>query len=127
MKTTVKTCHFEKKCISPSLPPKSLEHLFGSPLYLISGPLVESLVTVAGAGLRKSEEGLEKGKGEEEGGKESRGREKGECGVGEGAEANCLGGGMGGGVGEGVARAVVTTGGVHTAPWLAAARLAAAA
>ena len=69
MKTTVKTCLFEKKCISPSLPPKSLEHLFGSPLYLISGPLVESLVTVAGAGLRKSEDGLEKGKGEEEGGK----------------------------------------------------------
>lgn len=109
------------------MPPKSFEHLFGSPLYLISGPLVESLVTVAGAvgaGLRKSEEGLEKG---EEGGKESRGRENGEWGVGEGAEANCLGGGIGGGVGEGVARAVVTTGGVQTPPWPAAARLAAAA
>ena len=99
---------------SPSLPPKSLEHLLGSPLYLMSGTLTESLVTVAGAagaGLKKSED-REK---EEEGGKESWGREKGEEGVGEGAEANCRGGGMGGGGGEGVLRAVVATGGVQTA------------
>ena len=80
----------------------------------MSGTLDESLVTVAGtagAGLRKSED-LEKG---EEGGKESWGRVKGAEGVGDGAEANCRGGGMGGGVGEGVLRAVVATGGVQTA------------
>ena len=108
--------------LSPSVSPNSLEHLLGSPLYLMSGAGAELLVTVAG-GRRGSEGALT----ESEGGlKESKGREKGEEGVGEGAEVNCRGGGMGGGVGEGVVRAVVATGGVHTELCPAAAAAAAA-
>ena len=60
--------------------PKSLEHLAGSPLYLISGAFDEEVVEVGAGGCRKKSEGLEEGGGRDEG-------------VGE-SPANCLGGGI---------------------------------
>ena len=83
----------------PSVSPNNLEHLEGSPLYVISGAL--EVATAAGGCLKKSE------------GRDEGGGNEGDAGAGD-PPANCLGGGIGGGVGLGVVSAVVATGGVQT-------------
>jgi len=82
-----------------SVSPNNLEHLEGSPLYVISGAL--EVATAAGGCLKKSE------------GRDEGGGNEGDAGAGD-PPANCLGGGIGGGVGLGVVSAVVATGGVQT-------------